>query len=246
LAKYRAYYRPSDYDFAEDKRAYFARLSAAKLDEVRRHYQGGVVLDLCCGAGQYTLALAGGVQRIVGIDFSPEIVRAAEVEARQQKRTNVAFAVGNARRIPLAAGVVDLAYSFSALYTVPAVEEVVCEVARVLRPGATAVLDFGALYSLNTLVCRTRPETAEPCHLPLGRIYRIHEEAGLTIERDRSFQILPMWGNRPWWIRPLLHPVWKRLLSPRLGGRMLDEWISSLPPLRPFAFRHLIVSRKPR
>jgi hypothetical protein len=53
-----------------------------------------------------------------------------------------------------------------------------------------------------------------------------------------------MWGDRPWWLKPLLHPVWTRLLAIRIKGRMLDEWISSLPLLRRFAFRHVLLCEK--
>ena len=69
--------------------------------------------------------------------------------------------------------------------------------------------------------------------------------AGFVEEERRCFQLLPLWAGRPAWLWPLLHPVWKSVLKRRLAGRMLDEWISSLPGLRAFAFRHVIVCRKP-
>lgn len=245
-AVYRFWCKPSFLDLERTRDdPYFSKILDIRLSEIRRYYAGGTALDLCCGSGQYAVRLAGEIERIVGIDFSPEMLRVAQESVKEQNRTNISLSVANARRLPLGSETVGLVYSFSSLYYVPAVEQVVAEVARVLRPKGVAILEFGALYSLNTLVSRATPGPAEPCHVPLGRIYRMHEEAGLAIERDRSFQILPMWGNRPWWIRPLLHPVWKRLLSPRVGGRMLDEWISSFGPLRPFAFRHMVVSRKP-
>ncbi len=246
LAKYRSNYKPSDDDFSRTPdNSYFARLAAAKLDEVRRNYQSGVALDLCCGAGYYALALADQIDRIVGVDFSPEKVLAARAAASRQRRTNMDFCVANARQIPIRSASVTMVYSFATLYGIPAVEDVVAEVARVLKPGGTAVLDFGALYSLNTLVSRAMPGTAEPYHLSVRQMTKMLKDSELVPIRDRSFQLLPFWGNRPVWMLPLLHPVWQLIAKPLVGGRMLDERISSLPLLRRLAFRHLITARKP-
>ena len=246
LAKFRFWYTPSSGDYTRNpENSYFARLAAARLDEVKRQYRGGVVLDLCCGAGHQSFALAGSVERIVGVDFSPEMVQAARATAAQRGHANLSFCVANVRQIPLKSESVELVYSFASLYLIPGVEEVVREVARVLKPGGVAIMGFGALYSLNTLVSRAMSDTAEPCHLTVRQMTKTLTDSGLVPIHDRSFQLLPHWGNRPLWMLPLLHPVWQRIAKPMLGGRMLDERISSLPLLRRFAFRHLITSKKP-
>ena len=194
--RYRTLYTPAQSDFGRNRPgSYMARLAVVKMDEVRRQYRGGTVLDLCCGAGHYAFALADSLERIVGIDFSPEMVQAAERRAAAEGRRHLSFAIGNARQLPLGAGSVGLVYSFAALYTIPAVEEVLGEVARVLVPGGAAVLELGALWSLNTLVCRATASVARPYHLPVRRIERLVGEAGLRLERDRSFQILPLWAR---------------------------------------------------
>jgi SAM-dependent methyltransferase len=245
LAKYRFWYKPETLraaTVADDP--YFAGQAAARIDEVRRGYRGGLAVDLCCGNGFYAVALAGELERVLGLDFSPEMVAAARARAQAAQCRNAGFCLANARCLPLADASAGLVYSFSSLYHIPAVEQVVAEVARVLGPRGVAVLDFGALRSLNTLVCRAAPETAEPCHRPLGEILDILRQCGLSVERRRVFQILPMWGNRPRWLRPLLHPGWKWLLSRTCRGRMLDEWISGLPLVQHFAFRHVLTCRK--
>ncbi|HID75110.1 MAG TPA: SAM-dependent methyltransferase, partial [Planctomycetaceae bacterium] len=207
--RWRAFYRPSNYELPRpDQDPYFARLAAARLDQVRRHYRGGRALDLGCGAGHYALALAAHVEQIIGIDFSPEMVRAASCEARRRSHRHLQFCVANARRIPLPDATVSLVYSFALLYTVPAVEDVVEEVSRVLVPGGVAVLEFGALYSLNTIVSRAMEELARPFHLPVREMQAILTRCGLVMEEDRSFQILPFWGVRPLWMLPLLLPCW--------------------------------------
>jgi ubiquinone/menaquinone biosynthesis C-methylase UbiE len=180
----------------------------------------------------------------IGLDFSPELITVARQRAISNGVANVAAVLGNARNIPLRGSSISLLFSFACLYHIPAVEHVITECARILRRGGVAILEFGAFYSLNTIVSRAYPELAAPCHVPLRKIHAMLSHAGFVIEMHRPFQLLPFWGNRPWWLRPLLHPIWKRMLQQELAGRMLDEWISALWPFRLLAFRHLMICRR--
>jgi SAM-dependent methyltransferase len=71
-----------------------------------------VVLDVGCGCGDTSLALAGRVGpggRVVGLDLSePMVARARE---RSAGRANVSFLAGDASREPLEGGAYDLVYS---------------------------------------------------------------------------------------------------------------------------------------
>lgn len=49
------------------------------------------VLDVGCGAGAYTIALAGAVGEARGVDFSPKMIEAAKRSARERKIKNVDF-----------------------------------------------------------------------------------------------------------------------------------------------------------
>jgi hypothetical protein len=69
-------------------------------------------------------------------------------------------------------------------------------------------------------------------------------QAGLVIADHRAFQILPMWSDRPKWLKPLLWPGWAHLMQKKIGPKMLDEWISNLPGLKLLAFRHIFVCEK--
>ena len=243
-AKYRFSYTPEGLDHAaRPAHDYFAKLAALRLGLVRERYAGGTVLDLCCGAGDYLLPVARFADAVTGVDFSPELLGAARRRIVERAVTNARCLAGNARALPLRDASITLAFAFSSLYYIPRVEQVVAECARVLRPGGLAILEFGLLYSLNTVVCRAHPELAVPCHLPLARVHRLLEEAGLAVVADHAFQVLPLWGDRPLWLRPLLHPVWKRVLAAEVGGRMLDERVSGHSLLRRVAFRHIIVGR---
>jgi SAM-dependent methyltransferase len=224
--------------------SYAGRLLARKFDLLRRHAPRGLVIDLCCGAGGHLFALAGEIERGIGIDFSRPFLAAARAEAARRGATRLRFALGDARRLPVADAVADAVYSFSALYQVPDLAGVAGQVARVLRPGGVCVLDLGNARSLNALCLRHYPELPRAYLLPVPALRAACERRGLEIVEHRAFQILPLWAGRPRWLAPLLHPAWQRVLGARIGGRMLDEWISSLPGVRSLAFRHLLVCRR--
>jgi SAM-dependent methyltransferase len=51
------------------------------------------VLDVGCGAGRYSLALASRCRNAVGVDFSPEMIRRAKDRAQKEAVHNVRFEV---------------------------------------------------------------------------------------------------------------------------------------------------------
>jgi SAM-dependent methyltransferase len=244
--KYRTWYTPRNLNLKRFPRGdCFRKLAALRLELIGQACPRGRVLDLCCGSGDYLLPTSCRVEQIIGVDFSPELIAAARRRAARRRRRNSRFCIANARALPLDAGSIALIFCFASLYHIPRADQVVRECYRVLEPDGVALLEFGGLYSLNTIVCRAAPDLAEPCHLPLGAIRRIVTTAGFTVEQERHFQILPLWGDAPRWLRPLLHPGWRRLMAREVRGRLLDEWISSAWPLRHFAFRHVFTCRRP-
>lgn len=220
-------------------------LFAVKTDLVRRYCGQDLVVDLCCASGDHMEIFEGYHWRLgLGLDFSGTFLRYAKHKGVGQRHSNMEFASANARALPLKTGVVGGLYCLSSLYHVPQVAEVVAEVARVLKSGGGCVLELGNLYSLNTLVCLAHPELAHHQHVTVGNMLSMLKENGLNVAEWRSFQILPMWADRPKWMRLLLHPDWCRFLAKTVKGRMLDEWLSSMPGLRRLAFRHVFACRK--
>lgn len=226
-----------------DPQTYADRLLQLKLELVRDHL-GDPLMDLCCGNGLHMFETVQGRTQVLGVDFSEQFLAFAAVEARNRGIGNVAFLCANARSMPIASDSIRGLYSFSALYTIPDLQSVLREIARVLQPGGRAVLDLGNSQSLNGFVCRYYPELARHTTVPLAETLAMCARAGLTVREHRSFQILPLWADRPRYLALLLHPFWTRLMARRIRGRMLDEWVSSLPGLRRFAFRHLLVCEK--
>jgi len=97
-----------------------------------------VVADLGCGTGSITAALAPHVGRVVGVDQSPAMLRAA---ARRTGRLgNVELRQGSLEALPLEDESVDGALLVLALAYVTDPAAPLREARRVLRPGGRAVV----------------------------------------------------------------------------------------------------------
>ncbi len=88
----------------EHSREYADRLLATKLSLVRRHYPGGVAVDLCCATGSHLIAIANDVERGIGIDFAARYVQRARADAEAHAFRILSFICSDAKRLPLASG----------------------------------------------------------------------------------------------------------------------------------------------
>ena len=96
------------------------------------------VADLGCGAGSLAAALAPHVARVVGVDQSAAMLRAAR--RRLEGVDNVELHRGELEALPLPAASCDAALAVLVLAYVPEVAPVLAEAARVLSPGGRLVL----------------------------------------------------------------------------------------------------------
>jgi demethylmenaquinone methyltransferase / 2-methoxy-6-polyprenyl-1,4-benzoquinol methylase len=118
---------------------------------------GGSALDVACGTGKLTCALAatvGTVGRVVGVDLAPAMIE----EARRAcgDLVQIDFLVGNALALPFEAGSFDAATIAFGLRNLASFESGFREMARVVRPGGRVVClelttprpkAFGRVYS---------------------------------------------------------------------------------------------------
>jgi len=96
------------------------------------------VLDIGSGPGELSMEIAkqlaaGGF--LHGIDLSPRMTRLARRIAAQQRRSNVAFATGDALKLAFEADSFDVVASSNAFPWVPDRTRFLQEVFRVLKPG---------------------------------------------------------------------------------------------------------------
>ena len=103
--------------------------------------KGRVVIDACCGTGDLSLAFSRAGATVVGVDFTPEMLRIA---APAKPLSEGGYAQGDAMRLPLASRVADVVSVAFGLRNVADRVECMREMARVLRPGGLVlVLEFG-------------------------------------------------------------------------------------------------------
>lgn len=218
------------------------------IEDVRqgliRDWARGAMLDLCCGTGAHlSCRVTSGLT--VGADFVPSLL--AHVRHRSLDPAPPLVAA-DAHAGPFASASFDTIVSYSSLYTMRDLGQVVDEVRRVLRPDGVAILDLGNRRSLMHRVAQAHHEESgwlAHTTTPLAATLELVRGLG-EIVVWRSFQLLPMLRpvRRQRWLVPVAHPGWKLVLGRRVRGRMLDEWMSSLPGLRRAAFRHLVVVRR--
>ncbi len=95
-------------------------------------------IDLGCGAGLSTRALAGVARSCIGVEPAESMLRVAA-----QSGHNAAFAVGRAEELPFQEESADLVTAAGSLNYVRDFERSIAEVCRVLVPGGTLVVyDF--------------------------------------------------------------------------------------------------------
>ena len=138
----RAYYD----DFAttyEDARGrgYHALVDELEASIVIPFLPGKRLLEVGCGTGLVLARLAPHAAEAVGVDLSPGML------ARARGR-GLTVLEGSATALPFADASFDVVCSFKVLAHVPQIEAALAEVARVLRPSGTAILEFYNRHSL--------------------------------------------------------------------------------------------------
>lgn len=131
------------------------RQTMARLLDSVLHQPRGVALDLGCGVGRLTLALAEDCDHVYGVDVSPEMIRRANQLKADRAKTNVDFLCNNGRDLSIIpSGSCDLAFSYIVLQHLPdprLVAGYVRELGRVVKPGGHVLFQV-PLYRASALV----------------------------------------------------------------------------------------------
>jgi SAM-dependent methyltransferase len=135
-----------------DSQTFFAG-AAAEWDHLRRELYGErfstaallcllnndlIVADLGCGSGNLAVELAGSVKRVIGVDNSPAMLKAAK--HRAAAFSNVDLRRGDLAKLPIESASCDAALMVLALTYVPHPKAAVAEMARILKPGGRGVI----------------------------------------------------------------------------------------------------------
>jgi ubiquinone/menaquinone biosynthesis C-methylase UbiE len=101
--------------------------------------RGKTVVDLGCGGGIYAKAWADlGAGHVIGVDFSPVMLEAAEENCRGYRQ--ITFQQGDAASTGLEDQAADILFARALIHHLPDLHACLAEAFRLLKPGGTILL----------------------------------------------------------------------------------------------------------
>jgi SAM-dependent methyltransferase len=200
-------------DYARNGR-FVAELGAPLLDWLAPQ-PGERILDLGCGDGALTAAIAARGAAVVGADASPELVAAA-------RAAGIDAQVIDGHALPFAAEF-DAAFSNAALHWMKRDPDAVLRgVARALKPGGRFVAELGGAGNVDSIRGALHDalarrgldaDAADPWYFPSPAEYRQRlQAAGFTVVRIESFERpTPLPGELTGWLTTFAQSFLKTL-----------------------------------
>ncbi len=173
-----------------------------------------VILDLGCGPGIVSAALAPHAREVVAFDITPEMLEKARQRCKEAGLRNVRFELGAAERLPFADGSFNAVVTRLTLHHFSDPRQVLEEMVRVTRPGGRIVVadvvssenaDEAALHNALEIL-------RDPSHvrmLSTSELLRVIQAAGLRVtststwEMQRDFEEWIRITNAPERVTPL-------------------------------------------
>jgi ubiquinone/menaquinone biosynthesis C-methylase UbiE len=113
---------------------------AARFGSALGNAAPGRLLDVACGPGVVTAALAPKAASVVAFDATGKMIEKAKARCVQAGLRNVAFEIGDAEKLPFADAEFDGAVTRAALHHFADPQRAIKEMFRVLRPGGVMVI----------------------------------------------------------------------------------------------------------
>lgn len=156
---------------------------------------GDTVLDLGSGAGNDAFvarAETGATGKVIGVDFTPTMIRRARENAEKLNFHNVEFRQGDIEDLPVSDNSVDVVVSNCVLNLVPDKPKVFQEIMRVLRPGGHFSISDVVLVGELPDALRNAAEMYAGCVSGA-----IQKEEYLDIIRQTGFENLSVQKQKP-------------------------------------------------
>jgi ubiquinone/menaquinone biosynthesis C-methylase UbiE len=167
---------------------------------------GASILEIGCGAGSTSVELARRGYAVQGLDLSEAMIRRARSRAAAAGlRGAVAFHVGDAHELPVAAGTVDLVLAIGVLSWLADPETAVREMSRVTKPDGHVLVT--SLSSVDL------PRLLDPLRSPVLRPVRVMaRQAAARLGRCSTHHRFIPRRYQKWQVKRLLrngglHPI---------------------------------------
>jgi SAM-dependent methyltransferase len=152
----------------------------------------GRVLDVACGPGIVTVALAAIAREVVAFDLTPAMLVKAQERCAKVGRTNVQFREGSATALPFDDASFDAVVTRLSLHHFDEPQTVLTEMQRVLKPGGTlAVADVVSAEDPEKAALQNAIETLrDPSHvrmLPASELIALMSGPGLSVTREETW-----------------------------------------------------------
>ena len=241
-----AYVANLNYPHTEE---YLAYLDRALLEAIGDRPLG-TVAELCCGRGEAFQLLGARINRGVGVDVSPSMLRAA---AALHDADQLFFVQGDATMLPLAAASVDTVFMLGGIHHINDRPRLFAEVARILKPGGRfyfrePVSDFLLWRAIRAVIYRVSPILDHTTERPLlyDETVPLLEAAGLRplAWRTHGFLGFCLFMNADVLAFNRLFRFVPGIRAITRAATRLDEWTVSLPGLRRAGLQVIGVAKK--
>ncbi len=187
---------------AANYRTSFFHADPTRLEEIAVLCQprpGDLALDVATGTGNTALALAPHVDRVIGLDLTPEMLAQASQVASQRQLDNLAWVIGDACALPFADRIFDLYTVRAAPHHFRDLEASLGEAHRVLKSGGRACfIDCSPPPAARELLHEVEVgrDPSHVCSYTLEEWSQRIEEAGFVIETAERSEL--DWDHDAW------------------------------------------------
>ena len=124
-----------------------------------------LMLDVACGNGRYFNMLLGHTNQLIGVDFSPDMLKMAKSKADILADRRVNVLLGDLTQLPFIDSLFDLIVCIEVLEHVPNWERAISEFHRLLKPCGSLVISTPnkfSMYGLTRYVSRLFIKSENP------------------------------------------------------------------------------------
>jgi ubiquinone/menaquinone biosynthesis C-methylase UbiE len=166
----------------------------ARLVEATGDWGRGRVLDVACGPGIVSAAMAERAHEVVALDLTPRMLEKARERCVRAGRTNVVYKEGSATALPFADASFDAVITRLSFHHFLEPCVVLKEMLRVLRPGGiVAIADVVSAEEPDKSELQNAIEVLrDPSHvrmLPRSELTAMIVRSGATIERQETWNM---------------------------------------------------------